>query len=521
MDDGRVFACQPSYAGGSPHSHRAFWVGHTRPGGLTWNRANLSSGGGSLLAMTFNNYWAQALTAQEAHEAGRAAAAAGQPVTANPHAPEEPGDLHAMWIEGHQGRPNIQFFAMLHDDIVPETGWLDTLLEDLLANDADLVSAVVPIKDLLGLTSTAIDNPNDEFVVDRRLTMTEVHRLPEVFSAADCGFFDRWLLVNSGCWICRFDRPWRYEIIERFGAPFTIRDRMRRDDKTGLWIADAASEDWGFSRNVQKLGGRVLATRRVKLEHHGVLPYTNRHPWGDWEADQASASGQRVVRQPVLPAPQEDPHAVLRSPHWHASMDAPHYRSEELADVPGWLTDDEGRLLSKLAQGRRVLEVGCYCGRSTVWLARTAREVYSVDTFDSSYCPTRGDTRAEFDRTVQRYGLAHKVTARRGNFEDLAPSLPGEFDLILVDASHDHASVARDIRLCLPLLALGGRMVFHDYGRPADPGVKMAVDEAFGPQTPKVGSLAVVTPLGHQVRGLRADHAGGQETADREAMATA
>ncbi len=44
--------------------------------------------------------------------------------------------------------------------------------------------------------------------------------------------------------------------------------------------------------------------------------------------------------------------------------------SLELPDVRGWLNDDEGRLLAKYAEGKRVLEVGSYCGRSTIWMAR-------------------------------------------------------------------------------------------------------------------------------------------------------
>ena len=35
-----------------------------------------------------------------------------------------------------------------------------------------------------------------------------------------------------------------------------------------------------------------------------------------------------------------------------------------------------------LATAKNVLEIGSFCGRSTLWLARTAEHVTAVDTFD-------------------------------------------------------------------------------------------------------------------------------------------
>lgn len=492
-NDGRVFLCQPSYAGGHPWSHRAFWIGHTQPGGLCWNRGNVISGGGSLLAMTFNGFWASALNLQAAHDQGAAARALGLTLAANPYPADDGSDYAGMWAEGWHGRPNLQFFGMLHDDIVPESGWADKLLEELLDHDLDMVSCVVPIKDLKGLTSTAIDLPEDEYLIDRRLTMEEVFRLPTTFTAADAGFPDKRLLLNSGCWMCRFDRPWRFEVIEKFGAPFTIRDRMRRLD-SGRWTADASSEDWFFSRNLQKLGCRVAATRRVKLEHFGQVGYTNSHPWGDWKVDHGGPQGTVTQRPEIRPAEQ-----LERSPHWHQSQERPEYRSETYADVPGWLTDEEGRVLRALAQGKRVLEIGSYCGRSTLWLAGSAESVVAVDTFDSRYCPTQGSTRAELERNLARHGVANKVDVVKAttvNAVRMLDKTGDAFGLIFVDGSHDYASVRQDIELTLPLLAEDGLMVFHDYGSPTDPGVKQAVDDVFGDDEREslTGYLAVYRP---------------------------
>ena len=47
---------------------------------------------------------------------------------------------------------------MLHADVEPEEGWLDKAIEEMEARDLDLLGVVVPIKDLQGLTSIALEN---------------------------------------------------------------------------------------------------------------------------------------------------------------------------------------------------------------------------------------------------------------------------------------------------------------------------------------------------------------------------
>src|SRR5215469_17754996 len=103
MELGRVLVFQPAYANGVPASHRAFWVGAAKPGDKCWGRINFLQFGGSLLASCFNKAWCAALNLQREGE-------------------------------------DITHFAMLHDDVVPEDGWLEQLLKDMKESDADLVS---------------------------------------------------------------------------------------------------------------------------------------------------------------------------------------------------------------------------------------------------------------------------------------------------------------------------------------------------------------------------------------------
>lgn len=56
----------------------------------------------------------------------------------------------------------------------------------------------------------------------------------------------------------------------------------------------------------------------------------------------------------------------------------------------------------------------------------------------------------------------------------------GYFDMVFIDASHFYEDVHEDIGLWLPMVRKGGILSGHDYNNVRFPGVKKAVDEAFG-----------------------------------------
>lgn len=168
-------------------------------------------------------------------------------------------------------------FAMQHDDVAPCQGWLDILMAELVRTGADVVSAVVPIKSEAGLTSTAVETDDDYF--PRRLTMKEVHDLPETFADEDVGGE---LLLNTGLWVCDIRRPW---VDTPSPLVFHTVNRIVLDDE-GQWQAQAKSEDWEFSRAARARGARLLATRKVALHHAGEMRFTNSTVWGEWQTDE-------------------------------------------------------------------------------------------------------------------------------------------------------------------------------------------------------------------------------------------
>jgi hypothetical protein len=375
-----------------------------------------------------------------------------------------------------QGR-RIDYFAMQHADVEPQDWWLDTLIDEMEAGSLDVLGVVVPIKDTHGLTSLALDRPDgDPWRPYARLTMKEVFRLPETFTSEDIGHP---LLLNTGLWAWRFDPAWLDK-----GLHFTINDRIVYSTTAEAYVAQCEPEDWNFSRQLHRLGLRIGATRKVRVTHRGDMAFSNGHPWGDQDHDAAWID--------ATPLPEPPPDRFIFPD-----------------DIDGWLLPSEGEALAGLARGKDVLEIGSYCGLSTICMARTADFVVAVDTHDGRGTPTPKNTIDELCSNLSRYGVLGNVDVLRGTFADLAKPAngesaalgehwyPGGFDLAFIDGAHDLASVQNDIACALPLLAPGGLLAFHDYRCDGHPDVTVAVDlllEQGGELLSLTDSLAVVRP---------------------------
>jgi hypothetical protein len=193
---------------------------------------------------------------------------------------------------------DIDAFAMIHSDQAPEPGWLDILHDELIASGADIMSAVCPIKDDRGLTSTAVDDSGCTWR-PRRLTMHEILMLPTTFTDADVGGE---LLLNTGLWICKLG-PWALEKNPDGSLKhcFRITDMCRKEGDRH--VARVQPEDWDFSRQLRRAGLKLGATRAVQLNHWGATRYPNFEKWG-WEEDLQNGPNASW-RKPADPAPAE------------------------------------------------------------------------------------------------------------------------------------------------------------------------------------------------------------------------
>ena len=177
-------------------------------------------------------------------------------------------------------------FALHHADIGAQPGWLDLMVKEMAAVGADVLSAVVPIKDDRGLTSTGLRHLTNNCT--RRLTMKEVLKLPETFTRAEAGAKDGEVLaINTGLLLFRLDQPWVTEIDDDGCLPwaFNIKDKIRMA-ANGKFVPLVWPEDWQFSSWCARRGLKVFATRKVKLSHYGESAYNNDHAWGNWDTEQ-------------------------------------------------------------------------------------------------------------------------------------------------------------------------------------------------------------------------------------------
>ncbi len=178
--------------------------------------------------------------------------------------------FNMIWAEALNARAHgFTHFAMVHTDISPELGFVDKLIDIMQRHEADVVSAVVPIKTAEGLTSTALESVHP--FQPKRFTMKEIFQREPTFT-------DPHLLLNTGCMLVDFRKPWVEEIVFHYE---NIIGRM----ESGAFGAMSFPEDWHFSRQARKLGARLFATREVRLTHWGEAPFENAEPWGTCETD--------------------------------------------------------------------------------------------------------------------------------------------------------------------------------------------------------------------------------------------
>ncbi|MFE6777878.1 class I SAM-dependent methyltransferase [Streptomyces sp. NPDC057702] len=190
----------------------------------------------------------------------------------------------------------------------------------------------------------------------------------------------------------------------------------------------------------------------------------------------------------------------------------------------GFMPLDEGLALYEAAReagasGLPLLEIGTYCGRSTLLLAAAAREagtvVVTVDHHRGSeeqqpgweyHDPSlvdplvgRMDTLPAFRRTVHAAGLEDHVIAVVGRSPQVASVWGGQLALVFIDGGHTDEHANGDYTGWVPHLAPGGLLVIHDvFPDPADGGqapyrvYRRALESGAFTEVSDTGSLRVL-----------------------------
>ena len=166
------------------------------------------------------------------------------------------------------------------------------------------------------------------------------------------------------------------------------------------------------------------------------------------------------------------------------------------------------------------VEIGSYCGRSTVWLGAAARlcgtKLYAVDHHRGSeenqvgwewHDPTlvdqttgRINTLPFFEQTIARAGLSDVVCAVVGDSPEIASTWTKPIAVLFIDGGHG-ADVARaDYLGWTPHVVVGGLLAIHDVNREPEDGGQAPYQQIYLPaiesskfiETLAVGSLRVL-----------------------------
>jgi len=164
------------------------------------------------------------------------------------------------------------------------------------------------------------------------------------------------------------------------------------------------------------------------------------------------------------------------------------------ADVRGFLPDNEGLQLYEWALAATatgpLLEIGSYCGRSTIWLGQAAQArqtaVFAIDHHrgseehqigeshhDAELVNAEGlfDTFAAFRRNIVQADLEQVVIPIVTGSAQFAAHWAGPLSVVFIDGGHSLDAALADYRHWAPRIEPGGILAIHDvFPDPADGG---------------------------------------------------
>jgi predicted O-methyltransferase YrrM len=197
--------------------------------------------------------------------------------------------------------------------------------------------------------------------------------------------------------------------------------------------------------------------------------------------------------------------------------------SIDLKHVKGFLDESEGRALYRIAKeaAKRgpCLEIGSYCGKSTVYIATACKEsqsvLYAVDHHRGSEEQQPGeeyfdpelfdldtdqvDTFTEFRKTIARADLEDTVVPIVCRSDIAARRWGTELGMVFIDGGHAPETVRTDYELWAGHLIPGGYLVFHDiFPHPAEGGqapydaYRLAISSDLFIEEPMVKTLGIL-----------------------------
>jgi hypothetical protein len=329
--------------------------------------------------------------------------------------------------------------------------WLPEAIGRLISADKDVVCGVYPKKQNDKDDVFPINYATDTFEVGED-GIVELADAPTGFLMVKREVFERMMAAYPDRKCSFGPKQSDHELKYSFALFDTMIDRKNRR---------FLSEDFGFCRLWQQLGGRIHGDLCIGLAHWGFSRFYHGSPIEYLRDLSEEATGTK----------------------WGKSL-----------TIQGWMTADELRWLAGMAeQVESVAEIGSWKGRSTYALgSMCSGPVYAIDTWLGSDEPEHEEARkrdifADFTANTQDLKNVQPVKMK----SQYAASAVPDVDMVFIDGGHTYEEVKADIE------AWSGKakkfLCGHDYTDTNHPGVRKAVDEAFGDRAKlAIGSIWIV-----------------------------
>lgn len=140
-------------------------------------------------------------------------------------------------------------------------------------------------------------------------------------------------------------------------------------------------------------------------------------------------------------------------------------------DIKGWMFEEELQVIEQLAKqvmpNGVIVEVGSFCGKSTLAWAMNADSSVTIYAFDYFYehIPDENGNMCnsweEFKKNTEQF--KNVISIRGGVPEDKKYTDSQLIDILFVDASHNNPNDWNIIQHFLPFVKSGGIVSGHDY----------------------------------------------------------
>lgn len=172
-----------------------------------------------------------------------------------------------------------------------------------------------------------------------------------------------------------------------------------------------------------------------------------------------------------------------------------------VSNLPGWLSISEGSFLEQSSKKTEkidgsVVEIGSFCGKSTIWLAQGKNKVYSID-------PHKGDVGEEekypptyrmFIKNLKTAHVHRSVVPIVKTSEEAARKWNKKIKLLFIDGLHDEKNAQTDFLLWSKFLVNGGIVLIHDSYKRWCGSEKVAVKYIINSaQFYKIGTVGSIT----------------------------